>query len=76
MSFGELDFFENESENDGSGSGSPGTFALPFSSGKYVGSAGEYVGSVSGIGSGDFVQIVIESFGDVVMLVMFIPIGV
>ena len=43
---------------------------------KYVGSAGEYVGSVSGIGSGDFVQIVIESFGDVVMLVMFIPIGV
>ena len=47
MSFGKLDFFD-ESDNDGSGSGSPGTS---------VGSAGESVGSVSGVGFGDFFQL-------------------
>ena len=76
MSFKELDFFDDESDNDGSGSGSPGTPAFPFCSYKYVGSIGESVGSVSGIGSGNFVPNGIESLGDVVPLVLFIPRGV
>ena len=75
MSFDELDFFD-ESENDESGSGSPGMFAFPFSSEKSVGSAVESVGSVSGIGFGDFVTIGIKSHGDVVPLVVFVPRGV
>ena len=76
MSFKELDFFDNESDNDGSGSGSPGKSAFPFCSYKYVGSVGESVGSVSGVGSGNFVLTGIESLGDVVPLVLFIPRGV
>ena len=40
VSFKKLDLFDNEYENDGSGSGSPGTFDFPFSSGKSVGSVG------------------------------------
>ena len=59
VSFDELDFFD-ESDNDGSRSGSPD---------KFVGSAGE-------VGFCDFVLTGIESLGDVVMLVVFVPIGV
>ena len=66
MSFDELYLFDDESDGDGSGSGSPGTRAFPFCSGKYV-------GSVSGVGSGDFVLTGIKSLGDVVM---FVPRGV
>ena len=66
MLFEKLDFFD-ESENDGSGSGSPGTS---------VGSAGESVGSVNGVGFGNFVPTGIESLGDVFTFVMFAPIGV
>ena len=56
--------------------GSPGMCTFPFCSGKSIGSAGESVGSVSGLGSGDFVLTVIESLGDVVPLVVFVPRGV
>ena len=51
-------------------------FDFPFSYWKSVGTAGESIGNVSGVGSGDFVLIEIESLGDVVPLVMFIPRGV
>ena len=60
MSFDKLYFFDNESEDDGSDSGSSCAFALPFSSGKPVGSTGESVGSVSGVRSGNFVLIEIK----------------
>ena len=75
VSFKELYFFD-ESDNNGSGFGSAGTFAFPFSSVKSVCSAGEYIGSVSGVVSGSFVLIAIESVGDVVPLVMFVQRGV
>ena len=57
VSFDKLNFFD-QSENYGSGSGSPD---------KYVGSAGD-------IGFGDFVLTGIESLGNVVPLVVFVPI--
>ena len=56
MSFDKLYFFD-ESDNDGSGSGSPG---------KSVGSDGD-------MGFGNFVPTGIESLGDVVPLVVFVP---
>ena len=65
----ELDFFDDGCDNDGSGSGSPGMFAFPFYSGNSV-------GRVSFIGSGVFVPSGIESIGDVVPLVVFVPRGV
>ena len=37
LSFGELYLFDDEYDNDGSGSGSPGTCDFPFCSGKSVG---------------------------------------
>ena len=76
MSFNKLDFFDDESNDDGSGSGYPSTCTFPFSSGKSVGSVSESVGRVHGVGSGVFVPTGIESIGDVVPLVMLIPIGV
>ena len=66
LSFNKLNFF-GESDNDGSGSGSPG---------KSVGSAVESVGGVSGVGFGVFVLTGIKSIGDVVLLVVFVPRGV
>ena len=66
VSFDKLDFFD-ESDNDGSGSGSPG---------KSVGNAGESIGSVRGVGLGGFVLGGIESHGDVVLLVVFVLRGV
>ena len=49
LSFYELDFFDDESEDDGSGSGSPGTCAFSFC-------FGNSVGRVSGVGSGIFFE--------------------
>ena len=68
VSLDKLDFLGGDSEKDGSGSGSPGTCAFPFYSGKSV-------GSVSGVGSGIFVPTGTESLGDVVTLVLFVPRG-
>ena len=61
-------FFDDESDNDGSGSGSFGTCTFPFCS-------GDYVGHFSGVGSGVFFMTEIESIGDVVLLVMLVPKG-
>ena len=59
VSFDKLDFF-NESDNDGSGSGSPG----------------KSVDRVSDVGFGNFFPTGIDSIGDVVPFVVFIPRGV
>ena len=71
VSFKELYFFDDEYENYGSVSGYPGTFNFPCCSGNSIGSIGESVGSVSGVGSGDFVPNGIEALGDIVPLVVF-----
>ena len=76
LSFDELDLFDDESDNDGSGSGSPGTYAFPFCSGKSVVSVAKSVGRVRGVGSSVFVPTGIESIGGVVLLVVFVPKGV
>ena len=76
MSFYELYFFVNKSDTDGSGSSSPSIFSFLFSFGKYVGTDDEYVGSFIGVGFGNFVPTGIESLGDVVQCVVFVPIGV
>ena len=70
MSLDQLYFFGGECDNDGSGSGSPGTFNFSFFS------TGEYVGIVLGVGSGDFVPTGIDSLVDIVQLVVFVPRGV
>ena len=62
-------FFGDESKNDGSGFGSSGTCDFSFYSENSV-------GSVSGIGSDVFVPTGIESMGDFVPLVLFVPIEV
>ena len=69
LSFDALYIFDDESDDDESGSGSHGTCAFPFC-------YGNSVGSVSGLGSGVFVLTVIESIDDVFPLVMLIPKGV
>ena len=71
--FNELDLFDDESDNDGSGSGSAGTCDFTFCSDESVGSVGKSVGRVSDIGSGVSPPTGIESIGDVVPLVVFIP---
>ena len=67
LSFDGLYLFNDDSDDDGSGSRSPGMCALPFFSGNSV-------GCVSGVGSGIFVPTGIESIGDVIPLVTFVPI--
>ena len=69
LSFDKIYLFNDESDNDGSGSGSPGTCDFPFFAGNYVGHVGHIV-------SGVFVLTGIKSIGDVVMLVVFVPRGV
>ena len=66
LSFGELYLFDDEYDNDGSGSGSPGTCDFPFCSGKSV-------GPVIDVDSGDCVPNGIKSIGDVVTLVVLVP---
>ena len=60
VSFDELDLFDNESGDDGSGSWSAGTCDFPFCSDQSVGSVGEYVDSGSAVGSGVFFPTGIE----------------
>ena len=62
-------FFGDESDNDGSGSGSSGMCDFPFCSDNSF-------GRVSGVGSGIFVPTGSESIGDIVPLVVFVPIVV
>ena len=69
LSLDKLDLFDDESDNDGYGSGPPGTCAFPFCSGNYF-------GHVSGVGSVIFVLAGIDSIGDDVLFVMLVPRGV
>ena len=62
-------FFDNESDIDGSGSGSSGTCAFPFFSGNFV-------GCVSSVGFGVFVLIGIESIDDIVPSFVLKTLGV
>ena len=65
---------DDESDDHGSDSGSAGTCGFPFHFRYSIGRVNDSVGRVRGMGSGIFVTIVIKSIGDVVMLVLFIPI--
>ena len=74
------DLLDDESNDDGSDSGSSGTCAFKFRFDESVGSVGgsvgrsdKFVGRVRGMGSGVFVLKGIESIGDVFLLVMFVP---
>ena len=69
MSFDELYLFDDESDDDGSGSGSPGTCTFPFFSGNSV-------SCVSGVDSGIFVRTGIKSIDDVFLLDVFVPRGI
>ena len=65
-----LFFFDDESGNDGSGSGSSGTCAYPFC-------FGNSVGHVSGVGSGISPPTGIESIDDGEMVkCVFVPTGI
>ena len=48
---------------------------FPFCSGKSVVSVGKYIGSVSGVCSGNLFPTGIKSLGDVVLLFMLLPRG-
>ena len=83
VSFNELYSFYDESDYDGSDSGSSGTCPFPFRFddfvgcvGDFVGRVGESVGRVSDMGSVVFVLTGINSIGDFVLLVLFVPKGV
>ena len=83
LSFDESDFLDDDSDNAGSESGSAGTCAFPFDFDESVGFVGDSVGHVDdsvgcvcGVGSGVFFSSGIESIGDVVLLVVFVPKGV
>ena len=75
ISFNKLDLFDDESDDDGSGSGSPGKCDFPFCSDESDGSVGESIGRVRGVGSGILVLTGMKSIGDVVLLFVFLPIG-
>ena len=66
----------DESDDDGSVCESPGKCSFPCFYDESVGSVGESVGCVLGVGSVVSVPTVIESIGEVVLLVVFVPIGV
>ena len=66
--FDELDLFNDESDDNGSGSRYPIMCAFTFCSGNYI-------GCVSGVGSGIFVLTGIDPIGEVVLLVAFVPRG-
>ena len=76
LSADDSDSLDDESDDDGSGSGSAGMCTFPFRSDDSAGRADNSVGHVHGVGSGVFVLIGIESTGDIVPLVVFVPKGV
>ena len=90
LSVDESDLPDDESEGDGSDSGSSGTCVFPFRFEDSVGCVDDSVGRVDnsvrhiddsvgrvcGVGSGVFIPIIIESIGDIIPLVVFVPIGV
>ena len=76
VSFDKLNSSNDESDNDGSDSRFAGMCAFTFCFNESVGHVGEYVGRFSVIESVIFVLTVIESIGNVVPLVVFVPKGV
>ena len=76
VSCNELYLFNYESDDGGSGSGSPGTCSFPFFSDEFIGSDGESVGLVCGMVSVVFVPTGIESIGDDVLFVVLVSKGV
>ena len=52
VSFDKSDSFDDESDDDGSDSGCIGTCAFTFRSDGSIGSVGESVGGIRGVGSG------------------------
>ena len=66
LSFDEFDLFDDESDDDESGSRSPGTSA-------FLSCPEKSVGRVSSVGSDVFVPTGIKSIGEIVLLVMFVP---
>ena len=56
ISFDRLDLFDDESDDDGSESGSPGTCDFTFCYDESVGSVGESICCVRGMVSGIFFQ--------------------
>ena len=75
LPFDKSDSIDDESDNDGSDSGSDGTCTFSFRFNKSVGRVDGSIGRVRGVGSGVFVLIGVKSVGDVVPLVVFVPIG-
>ena len=67
---------DDESDDDGSDSGYAGTCTFTFRFEDSVGCVDDYVGGVYGMGYDVFVPIGIESIVEIVMLVVFVPIGV
>ena len=81
LSVEKLYLFDAESDDDGSNYGSAGTCAFPFRFDdpvdrfeNSVGSVENSVGRVCGVGYGVFVPIRINLIGDIVPLVIFVPI--
>ena len=72
----ESDLHDDESDDDGSDSGPTGTCAFTFCFEESVGRVDNSTGHVRGMGSVVSPPIVVESIGDVVLLVVFVPIGV
>ena len=73
---GKSDLLDDEYDNNGSDYVSAGTCAFPFRFEDSVGGVYDYVGLVPGVGSGIFVPMGIQSIGDIVPFVVFMPIGV
>ena len=82
VSFDKSDPFNDESDDGGSISGSSGTGTFPFCFDDTVGHVEDSVGRVdnsigrvSGVGSGVFDLTLIDSIGDVFLLVVFVTKG-
>ena len=69
LSWDELDFLDDDSDYDGSDSGSSGTCAFPVC-------FDDCVGRVSGVGHGIFIPIEVKSNCDIFSFAVFVPIGV
>ena len=76
VSFDRSYLFDDESDNDWSGSGSAGTCAFTFHFNESIGHVGDFVGRISGMGSVVFVLTGIESIGETVLLIVFVTKGV
>ena len=69
LSLDKSDYLDGEYDDDGSDSRSADMFSFPL---RFYDS----VGRVRGVGSGFFFPVGIKSIGDVVTLLVFVPIGV